>query len=305
MLIFNQIFEVLSYHSSEGLVNPCRKGQTANQFFPHPESESKYIHCTQWGQAFEFACANGLVFNPSALTCERKQTMQFFQNFVNALQSSNFESTTRKVPRINPVFQTQPTTVDTELPFEPTTKFFLPSRPVNRQNNQNFIVSSTPRAFTFPSSTFSNIVPVEQTPRAFTFPQNERTTTITFITTTTATTTTLAAPITTTTTTTPITTTTTHKTTLLTTSSTNPVSITAGAANVQTDSTRKQQTFSSNDCSTFSVSNSAISTVNGIYTQLNPNLFRRSDNFRIPGLIVHLGQSKWCLTLTFFTADLN
>ena len=51
--------------------NPCRRGKEA--FFPHPEDETKFIQCSNFGQMFEFACAPGLIWNQPSASCIKGQ----------------------------------------------------------------------------------------------------------------------------------------------------------------------------------------------------------------------------------------
>ena len=51
--------------------NPCRRGKEA--FFPHPQDETKFIQCSDFGQMFEFVCPPGLIWNQPTASCQKGQ----------------------------------------------------------------------------------------------------------------------------------------------------------------------------------------------------------------------------------------
>ena len=58
-------------------------------------------------------------------------------------------------------------------------------------------------------------------------------------------------------------------------------------------------------CTTISIRNSLVPIVNGVYgQQIGPNMFRRSDDIKLPGLIAAIG-SKWCVSFSFTLAELD
>lgn len=60
-------------------------------------------------------------------------------------------------------------------------------------------------------------------------------------------------------------------------------------------------------CDTVSLSGSVFNIVNGIYSRLSssPDIYRRSDNFQLPGLLVKTSGQQWCVTFSFSTVDFS
>lgn len=52
--------------------NPCKRGEATDnkKFFPHPEDETKFIQCSNFGQMFEFSCSTGLVWDQKLGSCQ-------------------------------------------------------------------------------------------------------------------------------------------------------------------------------------------------------------------------------------------
>lgn len=263
------------------LKNPCRKGLTGNHFYPHPESASKYIHCSQWGQMFVFDCGQGLVWDSSKQTCERKDFFHFFQNFPNSLHtttrsnlqeaSSIFKESLAPVTRIITSMPTQDPNFFQKLQTTGTTK-----API-LQNNINLVTQTN----TFPATSFFTTFrttttrpPLTSTSTQQSFNQESTTRVFSLATLTTSATFIQQQP------------------------SVQPL-LPSIAQNSQPGKT------SSADCTIFSISGSTIPSVNGFYTRLSSSIIRRSDNFRIPGLLVQLDRSLWCLTLAFSFTDLS
>lgn len=198
---------------------------------------------------FVFDCGQGLVWDTSKNTCERKDIFHFFQNLPNSLHTtsrSNFQQadtdfqTSR--PAVNPVTRVI-TNLPTQKPFQASP---APESAILEKNAE-----LATQMFTFSSTT---VRPTTTRPAA------------------TSTITKFEAAV-------------------------QPL--------VPTLSQTEQSTSQSADCISFTISGSRIPSVNGIYTRLNSDIIRRSDNFRIPGLIVHLDRSLWCVTLAFSFTDLN
>ena len=219
---------------------------------------------------FVFDCGQGLIWDSSKNTCERKDIFHFFQNLPNSLHTTTrsnfqqpdalFQTSRSPINSVTRIVSNLPTQRSNSFPTSPETKSTI------LENN----VQSATQMFTFPSTTFR--------PTTTTRPITTTSTTTTRPITATTTTTTFEAPV----------------QALV---PEPPQTI----QNFQAD----QSLSPSVDCSSFSISGSRIPSVNGIYSRINSNIIRRSDNFRIPGLIVHLDRSLWCVTLAFSFTDLN
>jgi hypothetical protein len=61
----------------------------------------------------------------------------------------------------------------------------------------------------------------------------------------------------------------------------------------------------SDGCDQISLTGSSFSLVNGLYGKVNENMYRRVDNLRLPGLIVAITNTKWCITYSFASSNLD
>lgn len=249
-------------------MNPCKKGLNGNQFFAHPEDQNKYIQCSQWGQMFIFNCPEGLIWNTQKTACERRFLFSLFQPFAKTTQ---FPATVANQFPAQPTTR-QPSSITTQKFESPIELEPVPTQNTHREfNNQ---LPSSKSSFVSTVTAIQTLSPLE-TPELPILPVTPRSRLIETTTTTTTTTpraSTKKLPVSTT---------------------------TVESSNLE------EPTFSSADCSVISISDSTIPIVNGVYTKTNSDIYRRSDNLRIPGLIAHIGPKKWCFTLSFSAHDLN
>lgn len=112
---------------------------------------------------------------------------------------------------------------------------------------------------------------------------------------------------TTTTTTRRTTTTTTTTTTLTTTTPTTTMSrlLTTTLAHVALSGPTQTFVPTSGACNTISIDGSSFTVVNGLYTKVNDQMYRRVDNLRLPGLIVEVSPDKWCISFTFSSHNIE
>jgi hypothetical protein len=57
-------------------------------------------------------------------------------------------------------------------------------------------------------------------------------------------------------------------------------------------------------CNLISIKNSIVSIVNGIYSEINQGIFKRSDDLRLPGLVASI-RNVWCISYSFTLSDLE
>lgn len=60
-------------------------------------------------------------------------------------------------------------------------------------------------------------------------------------------------------------------------------------------------------CDSVMMTGSVFNIVNGLYSRLvsTPDIYRRSDNLQIPGLLIKLAPQQWCVSFAFSTVDFN
>lgn len=60
-------------------------------------------------------------------------------------------------------------------------------------------------------------------------------------------------------------------------------------------------------CESIMVSGSVFNIVNGLYSRLasSPEIWRRSDNLQLPGLLINTAPQQWCLSFAFSSVDIN
>lgn len=79
----------------------------------------------------------------------------------------------------------------------------------------------------------------------------------------------------------------------------------SGQANNQQVASRSFLPSSSDKCSSITINNAGINLVNGVYSMVSKDMYRRSDDLRLPGLIVEVTQNRWCVTYTFSQGNLD
>jgi len=79
----------------------------------------------------------------------------------------------------------------------------------------------------------------------------------------------------------------------------------SGQANNQQVASRSFLPSSSDKCSSITINNARINLVNGIYSMVSKDMYRRSDDLRLPGLIVEVIPNRWCVTYTFSQGNLD
>ena len=72
------------------------------------------------------------------------------------------------------------------------------------------------------------------------------------------------------------------------------------------------QEIAINPCSTITITDSSISLVNGVYSKIKTveelakfPTYRRSDDVKLPGLIVAINEQNWCITYSFSLVDMK
>jgi hypothetical protein len=215
---------------SVSLTNPCKKGLRSVQFLPHPESNSKYIQCSLFGQMFTFTCPNGLVWSQPDLTCvigKRGPTsLAVIQETENA--AGLVDST--PAPMITPTATAVPT-----ITPRMTTRFTTTPTPI------------------FTTSTVPSVQLVQANSRPSSFVEDEET---------------------------------------------------DRSKNLPAGGGGRLGSSVGDGCDQISLTGSSFSLVNGLYGKVNENMYRRVDNLRLPGLIVAITNTKWCITYSFASSNL-
>ncbi len=303
---------------TNAITNPCGKG--SQNFHAHPEDDTKYIQCTQWGQMFIFSCPDGLRWDGSIMACEKR-------NKFASISRNLIQSTTQQMVQFTQGF-TKP-----QVPIQITTQRVIPQQQqqqqqqqqtvqISQQMQQNQVVgqqmlpqqqqmfSQQPQMFSQQPQMFSQqpqqpqtqtqqqqtfpqqqlVQQPQQQQQQQTFPQQQQSSVQS-----------------------------TQQMTI------QPVQQTQTQPQQSNGMTEGFQTFQSSNtiaqpvseasqasgsgplsskCTSITIRNSMVSIVNGAYNQISQGMYKRSDDLRLPGLVASI-RNHWCISYSFTLSDLE